>query len=147
MSRPNLEFGSSFRLDLSKQQLTIGLPHLSDLQLPTNLNNMSKKAALNDAESKERIVPQLYTASEGQLSVPQAMKIEDFPTPDRRNPTLIKRVWRKSNNLTVVDQKSLASTAASISVSHKPTVETIEAQNIPTFLNCRKVPLLLNSLY
>jgi len=87
-----LEFGLSFPLALSKQQLTIGLPHLCDLQLPTNLNNMSKKAAVNDAESKERVAAQLYTASEGQLSVSQAMKIADFPTPDRRNPTLIKKV-------------------------------------------------------
>jgi len=67
---------------------------------------MSKKAAAFDKEAKERIAAQLVTASEGLISVPQAMKLADFPTPDRRNSTLIKRVYKKSKNLIVVNQKS-----------------------------------------
>jgi len=84
----------------------MSLTSLQGLKLSTILNNMSKKAAAFDKEAKERIAAQLVTASEGLISVPQAMKLADFPTPDRRNSTLIKRVYKKSKNLIVVNQKS-----------------------------------------
>jgi len=73
-----------------------------------------------DKEAKERIAAQLVTASEGLISVPQAMKAAGFPTPDRKNSTLIKIVWRKSKDLVVVDQKSRSGDSASKTVSNEP---------------------------
>jgi len=69
---------------------------------------MSKKALANDKETKEHIAAQLVAASEGLISVPKAMKTAGFPTPDRKNSSIIKRVHRKSKS-----QKSRASDATS----------------------------------
>jgi len=83
-----------------------------------------------DKEAKERIAAQLVTASEGLISVPQAMKAAGFPTPDRKNSTLIKIVWRKSKDLVVVDQKSRSGDSASKTVSNKPQPARIEGQTV-----------------
>jgi len=83
-----------------------------------------------DKEAKERIAAQLVTASEGLISVPQAMKAARFPTPDRKNSTLIKRVWRKSKDLVVVDQKSRSGDSASKTVSNEPQPARIEGQTV-----------------
>jgi len=91
---------------------------------------MSKKGSAVDNEAKERIAAQLVSASEGLISVPQAMKLAKFPTPDRKNSTLIKRVYRKSKNLVVVDQKSRASDATSKSASVVPPAELIGGTNV-----------------
>jgi len=78
---------------------------------------VSKKAAAIDKEEKERIAAELVTASEGLILVPTVMKAEWFPTPDRKNSTLIKRVYRKSKSLVFVNQKSLSTNTMSKSVS------------------------------
>jgi len=106
------------------------IPLLHGLALSTDLNNMSKKASAMDKEAKERIAAHLVTASEGLISVPQAMKAAGFPTRDRKNSTLIKRAWRKSKDLVVVDQKSRAGDSASKTISNEPQPAWIEGQTV-----------------
>jgi len=111
----------------------ICIPLLHGLALSTNLNNISKKDSEMDKEAKDRIAAQLATASKGLISVPQAMKAAGFPTPDRKNSTLIKRVWRRSKDLVVVDQKSRSGDSTSKTVSNEPQPARIEGQTVERF--------------
>ena len=47
---------------------------------------MSKKGGSVSKEDRERLATQIVAASEGLLTVPQAMKTAQLQTPDRMNP-------------------------------------------------------------
>jgi len=93
---------------------------LVDLHLSDTAINMSKKVAGKSKEDLERLAAQIVAASEGLITVPQAMKTARMQTPDRKNPSVQKRVYRKAKSLVVVDQKSLSigasTTAASVDI-------------------------------
>jgi len=68
-------------------------------------------------ETKERLAAQMVAASEGLVSVPQAMKQVGFDTPSRKNRTITKRVLRQSKNFVIVDEKKVSRTSAASSGS------------------------------
>jgi len=64
-------------------------------------------------EDRERLAAQVVAASEGLITVPRAMKTAWMQTPDRKNPSAQKRVYRQAKNLVVVDHPSIATASAS----------------------------------
>ena len=88
---------------------------------------MSMKDGSMTKEDRERLAAQIVAASEGLITVPQAMKTARMQTPDRKNPSVQNRVYRKSKSLVVVDQKSM-STPASASALHETAMDFVNTQ-------------------
>ena len=78
---------------------------------------MSKKGGSMSKEDRERLAAQIVAASEGLISVPQAMKTARMHTPDRKNPSVQKRVYRQAKNLVVVNHRSIGTSVASTPLS------------------------------
>jgi len=75
-------------------------------------------------EDREQLAAQMVAASEGPISVPQAMKTVRMQTPDRKNPSVQKRLCRQAKTLVVVNYQSIGTSVAStpLQAEHQPPI-------------------------
>lgn len=69
---------------------------------------MSSKRSRGSESPRERIAAQIVAAGEGHITVVEAMKKAKIPTPERKNLTKQKRVYRNAKKLVVVHESDIA---------------------------------------
>jgi len=90
---------------------------------------MSKKGGPMSKEDREWLSTQIVAASEGLMTVPQAMKTARMQTPDRKNPSVQKRVYRQAKNLVVVDHRLIGTASVSMPASMAKPSDISNTQN------------------
>jgi len=94
---------------------------------------MPKKKIERSQEEKEKLAAKIVASSDGEISIPEAMKKVGINTPTRKNNTMYRRVHRESKRLEKVFEKIEGEDEISAGSTPKPHAVVARGDNTSDF--------------
>ena len=91
-------------------------------------NKMPKKKIERSQEEKERLAARTVASSDGEISIPAAMKIAGINTPSRKNNTIYRRVHRESKRVEKLLAK-MEGAGEEVSINSTPKPASVAAKD------------------